>query len=101
MSAPLLCDAQTLADGVSSPKPGPLPPSQVVLWQRTSVSSLSGAHVHGCGAEDPEEHFLKAFLAEEQETGWAVPTGSPRLFPNSGIPREHQERLRGVGTQTD
>lgn len=44
-------------------------------------------------AKDQEERSLKAFLAEEQETGWAVPTGSPHLFPNSEIPREHQERL--------
>lgn len=52
-------------------------------------------------AEDQEERSLKAFLAEEQETGWAVPTGSPHLFPNSGIPREHQEKLGGVGMWTD
>lgn len=45
MSAPLLCDAQTLADGVSSPKPGPLSPSQVVLWQRTSLFPPSLEHM--------------------------------------------------------
>lgn len=105
MSAPLLCDFQTLADGVSSPNPGPLS----VTLTGCSVAGTSprvppaGAPMRGCAVTGlrTRRRSLKAFLAEEQETGWAVPTGSPHLFPNSGIPREHQEGLGGVGMRTD
>lgn len=96
MSASLLCDLQTLADGVSSPNPG-----CSVAGNSGSSPWSSYAWLWNDRAEDQKECSLKAFLAEEQETGWAVPTGSPHLFPNSGIPREHQEGLGGVEMRTD